>query len=122
MQPQLRGALAEVIVATRDDPAYGLHLMVGGGGGTVETDADVAWTRMPVSPSNAEQLLLRTKVGRRLAAKAPAKLEAGALPAIVAAIAALAEESRDSVTEIEVNPLIVTAKGAVAVDAVVTLR
>jgi acetyl-CoA synthetase (ADP-forming) len=122
VQPQVRGALAEIIVATRDDPHYGLHIMVGAGGKWVEADSDVAWATAPVTAAQAERLLRRTKIGRGLAAKHPRLLDEGALPRVVAAVSVLAAQWLESVAEIEINPLIVRADSVDAVDAVVTLR
>jgi acyl-CoA synthetase (NDP forming) len=122
VQPQVRGALAEIIVATRDDPHYGLHVMVGAGGKWVEADSDVAWATAPVTAAQAERMLRRTKIGRALAAKQPRLLQEQALPGVVAAVSAVAAQWLDSAAEIEINPLIVRADSVVAVDAVVTLR
>jgi hypothetical protein len=122
VQPQLAHVVAELIVATRDDPGYGLHLVVGRGGNGVELDADVAWTRLPLTADRARSLLRRTKIGRRLETKASSMLDDSALPAIIARVAELAGGWRDTVTEIELNPLIVCEHEAWAVDAVITLR
>jgi len=122
VQPQLRGVLAELIVATRDDPQYGLHVMVGAGGTWVESDSDVAWAAAPVTPARAEQLIRRTRIGRGLSGKHPHLLDAGALPGTVAAVSALAMQWRDWVSEIEINPLMVLPDSWQAVDAVVTVR
>jgi acyl-CoA synthetase (NDP forming) len=122
VQPQLRGALAEMIVATRDDPQYGRHVMVGGGGKWVESDADVAWASAPVTAERAALLIRRTRVGTRLATKYPELFGPGGLSDVVAAISRVADECGDSVAEIEINPLIVRTEGVSAVDAVITLR
>jgi len=122
VQPQLRGALAEIIVATRDDSQYGLHVMIGGGGRWVESDSDVAWAAAPVTPERAARLIRRTRIGRGLSAKYPQLLEADGLPAAIAAVSRLAAEWRDWASEIEINPLMVLPDGWNAVDAVVTVR
>jgi succinyl-CoA synthetase beta subunit len=57
-----------------------------------------------------------------LAQKYPELLAATALPAVIAAISDVAAEWIGSVTEIEINPLIVRGDRIEAVDAVVTLR
>jgi acyl-CoA synthetase (NDP forming) len=122
VQPQLRNSIAELIVATRDDPRYGLHIMVGGGGKWVESDSDVVWAKAPLTPGEVPRLLRRTKIGRGLASKYPHLLEEAALPAVIAAISQVAARWADSVSEIEINPLMVSTTGVEAVDAVVTLR
>jgi acetate---CoA ligase (ADP-forming) len=122
VQPQLRGSVGEVIVSTVDDPRYGLHVMVGGGGKWVETDSDVAWAKAPVTAAQARALLLRTKLGRGLARKYPKVLEDAMLPQVIASVSTLAQEWVDTVAEIEINPLVIRADSVVAVDAVITLR
>jgi acetate---CoA ligase (ADP-forming) len=122
VQPMVTSPLAEIIVATRDDPAYGLHVMVGNGGKWVEFDSDVAWAKAPITVSGAQRLLQRTNIGRALAKKHPELLSGTALPAVIAAISGIAAEWLASVTEIEINPLIVRSDRIEAVDAVVTLR
>jgi acyl-CoA synthetase (NDP forming) len=69
VQPMLTSPLAEIIVSTRDDPAYGLHVMVGNGGKWVEFDSDVAWAKAPITVSGARRLLQRTNIGRGLTKK-----------------------------------------------------
>jgi acyl-CoA synthetase (NDP forming) len=122
VQPMLTSPLAEIIVATREDPAYGLHVMVGHGGKWVEFDSDVAWAKAPITVSGAQRLLRRTNIGRGLAKKHPEMLAETALPAVIAAISNVAAAWIGSVTEIEINPLIVRGDRIEAVDAVVTLR
>jgi acetyltransferase len=122
VQPQIRRALAEVIVSTTDDPVYGLHVMVGGGGAAVEGNSDVAWLRAPINPAAARALLQRTRVGKKLLHKQPHLLEESRLPAVIAGESQLAADWRESVSEIEINPLIVGSDEIVAVDAVITMR
>ena len=122
VQPQLRHALAEIIVATRDDAQFGPHIMVGAGGKWVEADADVAWATAPVTAARATQLILRTKLGRALTGKHPSLIDDSGLPGIIAAISRVAADWKDTVDEIEINPLMIQADAVTAVDAVVTLR
>jgi len=122
VQPQLRGVVAEIIIGTRDDPVFGLHVMVGGGGGGVEAMSDVAWARAPVTPQRAFDLLARTRVGKRLYKRQSAMLPVSEVSALVALVSQLAVDWSETVTEIEINPLIISAGDLGAVDAVVTLR
>lgn len=122
VQPQFRRPIVEVLIATRDDPHYGLHLVVGRGGGGVEVASDVAWARCPVDKAQGRELLARTGVGELLSRKAPQALEPGGLPGLIEKVSRLAEESRSDVSEIEINPLLVSRDEVLAVDAVVTLR
>jgi acyl-CoA synthetase (NDP forming) len=120
LQPQLRRPVAEVIVATRDDPVYGLHVMVGGGGAGVESESDVVWARAPLTPAEARRLIERTQVGKRLRSKAPELLEDSAIPQVISDLCRIATEWRSEVSEIEINPFLVGPETFTAVDAVVT--
>jgi len=82
----------------------------------------VAWAKAPITVPDAQRLLLRTNIGRGLATKHPEVLEETALPSVIAAVTEVAAEWIGSVTEIEINPLIVQGDRIDAVDAVVTLR
>ena len=71
---------------------------------------------------DARRLLLRTRIGKGLDRKHPDVLEESALPAVVATVSRVAADWVETVSEIEINPLMVSQDGVVAVDAVVTER
>jgi acyl-CoA synthetase (NDP forming) len=122
VQPQVRAAIGELIVGTRDDPVFGLHLMIGRGGSGVEAMSDVVWARAPVSPERAAELLLRTRIGQSLQRRCNSAVATSELPEVVSAVSRLAQEWGDTIAEIEINPLIVRTDDLVAVDAVLRLR
>ncbi len=110
----VRGAVAELIVGMRRDPAFGPLLLLGTGGGAVELIDDAVPLLLPVTAAAVERALARLRCHRRLVA-------GGAdLPALVAAvlrIAELVERERATLVELDVNPLLALADGCVAVDA-----
>jgi hypothetical protein len=107
----------ELIVGVRVDPRFGPVAMVGLGGVLTESLRDVAFGLGPVTAPMAERLLgsLRTHTvfegarGRRAA-------DLGSAAAAVACVTALAA-AHPEISELEVNPLLVTPSGAVALDA-----
>jgi acetate---CoA ligase (ADP-forming) len=117
---QMSSAGVELIVGARRDPEFGPVLVVGMGGVTAELQADVARRLLPLREGEARAMLeeLRTFAlldGYRGAA-------AGDIPAAARAIegiARLAVALGDRLEAIEINPLIVTDDGAVAVDALI---
>jgi acetyl coenzyme A synthetase (ADP forming)-like protein len=110
---------AELIVGVVRDAQFGLLVMAGLGGTSVELQRAVAFELAPLSAGQAADLLDRTAAGTLLAGfrGAPPADRAAA----VDAIRRLAQLARDcpAIQEIEINPLIVGEQGAgvIAVDA-----
>jgi acyl-CoA synthetase (NDP forming) len=107
----------ELIVGVRRDPRFGPIVLVGMGGLYAELLADVAVALAPVDEPGARELLVTLR-------GAPLLLGARGRPrlALDAAAAALAALSRTAaahpeIAEIEVNPLLVTEKDALGLDA-----
>ncbi|HEY2787994.1 MAG TPA: acetate--CoA ligase family protein [Gaiellales bacterium] len=112
----------ELIVGARVDPRFGPVAMVGLGGIYTEVFGDVAVDLAPVDSAGAERLLRSLRGAPLLTGTR------GRLPLDIAAAAAVAATlsrvaaARPDVAEIEINPLLVTPTGAVALDARVILR
>jgi acyl-CoA synthetase (NDP forming) len=107
----------ELLLGAVRDPALGMVLVVGAGGVLVELVADRAAALPPLDADGARRLLQRTVVHRLLAA--PRAGQPADIEAVVAAIVAfsdLVSELGDALGAIEINPLICTTSGAVAVD------
>ncbi len=120
---QMVHGVAEVIVGVVRDAQFGPLVMVGAGGVEVELHSDVAFELAPLTRQQAEAMLERTTVAQRLAGfrnAPPADREA-----VIDAILRLAQIAlhHPAIAEIEINPLIVLARGqgALAVDARVRL-
>jgi acetate---CoA ligase (ADP-forming) len=117
---QMSSAGVELIVGARRDPEFGPVLVVGMGGVTAELQADVARRLLPLREGEARAMLQELRTfelldGYRGAAAGDI---AGAARAIEG-IARLAVALGDRLEAIEINPLIVTADGAIAVDALI---
>jgi succinyl-CoA synthetase beta subunit len=111
----------EIVIGAVNDPQFGPLLMVGLGGIFVEILADVAFRICPISPRDAEEMLDELKGvaildgarGRRKASR----------PAIIDALLKIGGEDglimrhMNEFSEVDINPLIVSETGAVAVDA-----
>jgi acetyltransferase len=106
----------EVIVGVTRDAQFGPLLMFGSGGVEVEGLEDVAFVLAPANEMEAHHLLEKTWAGRKLAGYRgiPPADEA----ATIAAILGLGRLAADypQLAEIEINPLIVLERGAIAVD------
>lgn len=114
--------VAELIVGIQRDPQFGLALVVGAGGILVELVEDAAMLLLPTSAEEVEAAIRRLKIAKLLAGyRGKPAADMGALVKSIMAIAAFAEAHRDALLELDVNPLMVRADGAVAVDALVVL-
>jgi acyl-CoA synthetase (NDP forming) len=114
--------VAELIVGIQRDPQFGLALVVGAGGILVELVEDAAMLLLPTSAEEVEAAIRRLKIAKLLAGyRGKPAADMAALVKSIMAIAAFAEAHRETLVELDVNPLMVRADGAVAVDALVVL-
>ena len=114
VQHQERGT--EVVVGGRRDPEFGPVVMVGLGGVLVEVLGDVAFGLAPLDAAAARNLFRQLRgypVLRGARGGEPADL--GALAAVVAAVGDLLVDHPE-VDELDLNPVLASRRGAVAVD------
>ncbi|MGE0298335.1 MAG: acetate--CoA ligase family protein [Pseudonocardia sp.] len=113
------GAVAELLVGVEADPAFGPRLSLGTGGVLTELVRDVAHLLLPSNAAEIRQALLGLRCAPLLTGYR------GAPPAdmdlLVTIVVRVAEMVLDmpEVVGLEINPLIVTAEGAWACDALV---
>ncbi|WP_433364170.1 acetate--CoA ligase family protein [Actinoplanes sp. CA-142083] len=111
----------ELIAGVRRDPRFGPVLMVGLGGVYAEVLRDVAFALAPVDARRARELLEGLRTAALLHGvrdKSPVDLDAAART--VAALAGVAA-AHPEIAEIEINPLLASPDGALALDARVIL-
>lgn len=113
--PRLEGV--EMIVGMRRDPTLGPFVVVGAGGVLVEVLGDHAIAPIPVDAAGAMDLIRSLRAVSMLDGRRGARvLDMDALSHVVAAVSALAEGD-PRLAEVDLNPVIVGERGAVAVDA-----
>jgi acetate---CoA ligase (ADP-forming) len=113
----------ELALGMIDDPQFGPVVMVAAGGVLVEVLRDARYALAPFGPATARRLLDGLAVRRLfqgVRGAQPADIDAAALT--IARFSVLAHELAGAIAECDVNPLIVGAEGAVAVDALVLPR
>src|SRR5690606_10823043 len=113
----LRAKAREVIAGIADDPVFGPVVVFGRGGTAVEVIDDKALALPPLDLRLAHELIGRTRVSRILRAyrDVPAADER-ALALVLVKLAQLAADIPE-VREVDINPLLADAGGAVALDA-----
>jgi acyl-CoA synthetase (NDP forming) len=117
------GVVAEVLLGLRRDPVYGASLTLGLGGVTAELLADTVTLILPASRADLQAALRRLRLGPLLDGyRGRPRADVDALLDIAERLGALMA-ARTDLQEIEINPILVRARGAgaVAVDALVTL-
>lgn len=122
VQPMIAG-IGEVLIGYRVDPDVGPLVMVAAGGVYTEIYRDRSLRLAPVDAGTAAEMIAEVRGLKPLAGYRGKP--AGDVAALAKAIAALSQLADDpSVTEAEVNPLIVRPRGegVVAADAVVRIR
>lgn len=115
----------EMVIGGYRDPQFGPMLMVGLGGIFVEVLRDVAFRICPIDAADAEAMLDELK-GRALlkGARGEAGVDEAALIEVMLRVGGaegLLMRHQADIAELDLNPVIVSANGAVAVDARVIL-
>ena len=111
----------ELIAGTHRDASFGPLVMVGLGGVLAEVLDDVAIRLAPVTLTVAREMLDELRGARLLSGvRGRTGVDREALAELIVGVAAFAVD-RSDVLEIDLNPVIATADGAVAVDALVVV-
>jgi acyl-CoA synthetase (NDP forming) len=110
----------EMVVGVSQDPLFGPVVMVGLGGVFVEVLGDVTFRVPPFDRDEAHRMLRELKGFKLLEGARGAKpSDLDALVDVVMNVQRLAMDLAHDVTELDVNPLVVKPRGAVALDALV---
>lgn len=122
VEEMVGGALAELLVGVTSDPAHGFVLTLAAGGVMTELMADSTSLLLPVGRQDIEDALQRLRIARVLAGyRGKPTVNMTAVIDAVMAVQEYVSAHRDSVTEVEINPLICTSERAVAADALIRL-
>ncbi len=118
-EEMVTGPVAEMLIGLQRDPVYGVTLTLGMGGVTAEVLADTVTLVLPVDEDEILTALKRLRLwplldGYRGRAKADVKSVAQ-----IAARLGVLMVADATLTDIEINPVMVKVDGAVAVDALV---
>ena len=109
-----------MVVGSRNDPLFGPLVVVGLGGVLVEVLNDTALSPAPVTPFEAEGLLRQLKGVKLLEGfRGMQPVDMKRLAQVISDVSRFAADHRDSVAELDVNPLICAADRITAVDALI---
>ena len=113
----------EMHLGLMNDPMFGTLVLVAAGGVLVEVLHDRALGLPPIDEAAALRLIDRLKIRPILdGVRGAAPSDVAALAHAVSRMSVLAEDLGDVIDAIDVNPVIVSPTGCVAVDALVVSR
>lgn len=114
--------LAELIVGIKRENGFGLALVLGTGGILVELLKDSRSLLLPTNDAAIHEALLNLRSAPLLQGfRGRPAVDLNALVQAIRAVADYACEHAEQLLELDVNPLLVNAQGAVAVDALIRL-
>lgn len=119
---QMAGSGAEFIVGVQDDPNFGPVIMLGSGGVLIDLLDDVTFRMLPVDRDDVREMIeeLRGKLFLKGYRGHPALNEEAFIDAVLN-IGRVGMDAAGLYESMDFNPVIVTAEGAVAVDAKIIL-
>nr|WP_294544822.1 acetate--CoA ligase family protein [uncultured Rhodopila sp.] len=121
VQPMLPQGI-EMVVGARSDKLFGPMVVVGLGGVLVEVLNDTALSPAPVTPSQAEALVRQLKGVKLLAGfRGMPGADIARLAQVISDVSRFAADHRDTVAELDVNPLICAGERITAVDALIVV-
>ena len=119
VEEMVTGAVGEVLLGLRRDPVYGVSLTLGMGGVAAEVLADTVTLILPVTADEVLGALRRLRLWPLLDGyRGRIRSDMAAVAAMAVRLGALMMDDV-SLEEIEINPVLVRAQGAVAVDALI---
>ncbi len=118
-EEMVTGVAGEILLGLRRDPVYGVTLTLGMGGVTAEVLADTVTLVLPVTATEVLDALRGLRLWPLLDGyRGRPKADVAALAGIAEGLARLMLADT-SLEEIEINPVLLREKGAVAVDALI---
>jgi acetyltransferase len=122
VQPMIRRSGYELILGSKIDPQFGPVLLFGSGGQLVEIYRDRALALPPLTSTLARRMMERTKIFRALGGiRGQKPVDLAALEQILVRFGQLVLE-QPRISEIDINPLLASGDGLVALDARVVMH
>ncbi|HEX3067447.1 MAG TPA: GNAT family N-acetyltransferase [Thermoanaerobaculia bacterium] len=116
VQPMVTGGV-EIMLGATNDPSFGHVLAFGAGGTLVEVLSDVAFRIHPLTPNDAEDMINELRCAKMLAGvRGAAPSDVPALREAIMRLSALISLCPE-IQELDINPLKILEKGAIALDA-----
>lgn len=122
VQPMCQGDV-EFVIGLKNDPVFGAVIMAGLGGTLVEVLKDVSFRKCPLTPSEAERMLDSLKGVAMLSdMRGRAAVNREALVHVLCSVSRFGQATQGRLRELDLNPVLLTSSGAIAVDVVMILE
>jgi acetyltransferase len=122
VQPMIRRSGYELIVGSSIDPQFGPVLLFGAGGTLVEVNKDRALGLPPLTSTLARRMIERTRISRALAGvRGQPPVDQAALEQLLVTFSQMIVE-HPAIAEADINPLVASGEGLLALDARVVLH
>jgi succinyl-CoA synthetase beta subunit len=113
----------EVMLGLSRDPTFGPTVTFGLGGVFVEVFDDIATRVPPFDQAEARRMVEQTRGAALLhGARGSRKVDVSSLIDAIMKVQRLALDYADVIDELDVNPLVVTTDGSIALDAMISCR
>ena len=113
----------EVLIGVVNDPGFGPTVALGLGGVLTEVLRDVTYRIAPFGIEDARDMIGELKGARLFEGyRGQPAVDTEALAKMLVQVAAMAFQMKDRLAEMDINPVFVGPKGAVAADALVVLK
>ena len=113
----------EILAGISLDDSFGLCMSIGLGGIFVETLKEIKRVLPPISPETANKLIQKLKGADIFDGfRGNKKLHLKSLSKSISNLSLMAVELSDLISEVDINPIIVTSKGSYAVDIRIFLK
>ena len=122
VEQMVGGAVAELIVGVVRDAQFGFALLVGAGGVLAELITDSVTLLLPATREDIEHAVKRLRVWTLIEGHRGRRGDTESVLRAIEAVVRFAEAHRDSLLELDVNPLLALPDRAVAVDALIKLK
>ncbi len=122
VQPMAPGGL-ELVIGVKRDPTFGMVIMVGLGGITIEVLKDVAFGHAPLVRDDALRMLARLRASALLdGVRGRPAVDRGRLADTIAAVSRWAAAMSPVLAELDLNPVLVGPEGPIGVDCVMVIE
>lgn len=114
----------EVIIGVNNDPQFGPAVLVGLGGVFVEIFKDTALLPAPLTKLEALQMIQSLKALLFTGYRGNKELDIDALAEVIAQVSLLAQDQKDTLAELDINPVFVYEKGqgVCAADGLIVMK